>query len=66
MATLWPKANPPRVWSSLGFTILKDEFLLMNTECNLVVRKDYMPVVHDGKGSRFLKTSFMEVLFIFQ
>lgn len=40
MATLWVNASPSRVWSSLCFGNLKDEFLLMDAECNMVVGND--------------------------
>lgn len=61
VATSWANARPSTVRSSLCFRNLKDEFLLMDTECSPVIGDGDVPVVRDGKGCCFFFYSFIEV-----
>lgn len=60
MATVEAKTSPSRMWSYIHFRNLKDKFLLMDPECNLVIGNDDMPVVHDGKSCHFKKNSSVD------
>ena len=64
-AAAWSKASPSKVWPSLCSKNLKDEFFLMDTQYNLVIKissNNDMSAMHDSQLWHFKKELYWGII----